>query len=403
MNAHNLMIVQGGGPTAVFNASLAAAINEAGRAPAFGRVFGAKSGTLGLVQGEVIDLTARSAAQLDLLRHTPGAALGSSRFKPSEKELHRAVETLRELDVHYMLFMGGNGTMLGADLFRALCAEEGYEIYIVGVPKTVDNDLPGTDRSPGYASAARYIAQSTQELGLDLRALPQPVSILETMGRKVGWLAAAAALAHTSAGDAPHLVYVPEIAFEERAFLDSLEQVLTTQGWAVVVVAEGIRNRDGSMVYELADAAQQDPLKRPLTGGVGQHLADVVATHLKVRCRSEKPGLLGRASMAHRSTQDLEDATLVGAAGVRALRLGQTGVMVGLTAFGSAEATTLIALTEVAGRERTLPVQWLTRSPLAVSEAFLTYLRPLIGELNHYAPSYPSTTVVQVTTYSGLE
>ena len=401
MRARNLMIVQGGGPTAVFNASLASAIEEAVRVPGFGKVYGAKAGALGLSRGEVIDLTGLAAAELETLGDTPGAALGSSRFKPTDEDLERELEALRQLDVHDMLFLGGNGTMRGAELFVAFCAAQGYELRVVGVPKTVDNDLAGTDRCPGYASAARYVAQSTQELGLDVRALPQPVTILETMGRSVGWLAAASTLARENEGDAPHLVYVPEIAFEEQAFLDEVDEAIRQRGWAVVVVAEGIRNRDGSMVYEMADSAQQDPLKRPLTGGVSQHLAGVVARSLKVRCRSEKPGLLGRASRAHRSEQDLMDAVTVGAAGVQALGAGETGVMVGLTALGSDEATTLVPLAQVAGVERTIPEEWLTGEAMAVSEDFRTYLRPLVGRLNQYAREFPTMAVAQFPQFQG--
>lgn len=389
MAAHNLMIVQGGGPTAVFNASLASAIEEAVRSRRFGQVFGARYGALGLAQGDVIDLTGLSPAQLRTLRNTPGAALGSSRSKPTEADLHRELETLRRLDVHHLLFMGGNGTMHGAQLFGDFCREHGFEVSLIGVPKTVDNDLAGTDRCPGYASAARYVAQSAQELALDLCSLPQPVTILETMGRSVGWLAAAATLAHSGQGDVPQLVCIPEIPFEQRRFLDTLDRMIGRYGWAVVVVAEGIRNPDGTMVYELADPAQQDPLKRPLTGGVGQHLAGIVAASFKLRCRSEKPGLLGRSSMAHLSQQDQDDADLVGAAGVRALLAGETGKMVALLPLEAGPGGhELVPFAEVAGVERTIPAAWLTGGPFAVSEAFRDYLRPLIGELNQYAPEF---------------
>ena len=389
MATHNLMIVQGGGPTTVFNVSLASVIEEAVRSRRFGQVFGARYGALGLAQGDVIDLTDLTQVQLRALRNTPGAALGSSRFRPTEADLHRELETLRRLDVRHLLFMGGNGTMHGAQLFGDFCREHGFEVCLIGVPKTVDNDLAGTDRCPGYASAARYVAQSAQELALDLRSLPQPVTILETMGRSVGWLAAAATLAHSGSGDVPQLVCIPEIPFEQQDFLDTLDRMISRRGWAVVVVAEGIRNPDGTMVYELADPAQQDPLQRPLTGGVGQHLAGIVAASLRLRCRSEKPGLLGRSSMAHLSQQDQDDADLVGAAGVRALLAGETGKMVALLPLEAGPGGhKLVSFAEVAGIERTIPAAWLTGGPLAVSEAFRNYLRPLIGELNQYAPEF---------------
>ncbi len=393
MAGKNLMIVQGGGPTTVFNASLASAIEEATRPGGFSHVWGARSGTFGLSQGDVIDLNGLSRAHLTMLRSTPGAALGSSRHKPTEEGLHRALKTLRDLNVRHLLYMGGNGTMRGAQGFADFCRGNGYDVSLMGVPKTIDNDLAATDRCPGYASAARYVVQSTQELGMDVRSLPQPVAILETMGRSVGWLAAAAAMAHQSSSDAPHLVYVPEVPFELENFLATLDRVVTSHGWAVVVVAEGIKFADGSMVFEFTHPGQHDSLKRPLTGGVARHLAGLVAENLKLRCRSEKPGLLGRSSMAHLSKQDQDDAVLVGAAGVRALLAGETDRMVALLPLGAGPGKTrLVPISEVAGIERHIPPVWLTDGPLAVSDKFRDYLRPLIGELNQYAPEFSSAS-----------
>lgn len=392
--ARNLMIVQGGGPTAVFNVSLAAAIEKAQSSKVFTKVYGARFGAAGLTKGEICELSSLSSNELSLLRRTPGAALGSSRHQPAEADLHRQLEILRALDVRSMLFMGGNGTMLGARLFTEFCAGQSYPIEAVGAPKTVDNDLAGTDRCPGFASAARYVAQSTRELDLDLRSLPQPVTILETMGRSVGWLAAAAALAKSDDRSAPHVLLIPEVPFEREPFLSRVEQTVARQGWAVVVAAEGIRNADGTLVYSSADPAQQDPLKRPLTGGVARHLAAIVARDLKIRCRSETPGLLGRSSIAHRSAQDVEDATAVGAAAVSALISGQTGTMVSLTPLGSAEPTTLVPLDEVAGIERPIPSSWLDNGSLAVNGNFCRYLRPLVGELPEFAAELAAFTLM---------
>ena len=243
-----------------------------------------------------------------------------------------------------LLFLGGNGTMRGAEIVSQYCASQGMDIRVVGVPKTIDNDIAATDRCPGYASAARYIATSTRELAADVRSLPQPITILETMGRSVGWIAAAAALARTDADSAPHLVYVPEVPFETEEFLSDLSSVVDRVGWAVVVVAEGIRHADGRPVYEARDPSQSDPLKRPMIGGVGQHLATIVGERLGLRCRSEKPGLLGRASIACAAAQDLEDAGLVGRAGVQALVSGKTDVMVSLEPLGSVSRTRLVPL-----------------------------------------------------------
>ena len=389
MGAGNLMIVQGGGPTPVFNASLSSAIVEGVCQTKIGRVFGARFGMQGLVNGDTIELGQMTAAELRLLRNSPGAALGSSRYKPAQDEFDRMVTNLRRLDVRYVIFMGGNGTMQGAGLVSGHCRDAGFKVQIIGVPKTVDNDIAVTDRCPGYASAARYMAQSTRDLGMDIRSLPQPVTILEVIGRSIGWLAAATTLAKVEEADAPHLVFVPEAPFRAEKFLADLERIVTKQGWAVVVATEGIRNPDGSLVYEMSDPSQHDPLKRPMTGGVGQYLANLVGARLKIRCRSEKPGLLARASMAHVSLQDQEDAELVGRAGVRALAAGETDKMVALRPLQDPGEVgyNMVPLSTVAGVERLLPEAWLTNSSLAVGQDFLNYLRPLVGELYQYTPA----------------
>ncbi len=381
MTARNLLVVQGGGPTQVLNATLAAIVEEAqGK---FDRIYGARSGIKGLIQRKFADLSNLSAAEMNLLRASPGAALGSSRAKPTGDDLARLLEWLREENVRDLLFVGGNGTMRGAETVSRFCREAGFDVKVLGVPKTVDNDIAGTDRCPGYASAARYIAQSTRDLGTDVRGLPQPVSILETMGRCVGWLAAAAALGKQSEEDAPHLVYLPERPFSMEAFLADLERVVARQGWAVVAVAEGIRDRSGAYIYQVSDPAQSDALARPITGGVAQYLAEAVAGNLKMRCRSEKPGLLGRSSMAHASAQDRTDAELVGRAAVRGLLAGETERMVALLPLSDPgeHGYAFVPLGEVAGIERPIPAEWMGEGPIPVGDAFFRYLKPLAGEL----------------------
>ena len=390
MTQRNLLVVQGGGPTQVLNASLAAIVDEAqGR---FARILGARRGVKGVAQGEVVDLGRLSPGDLELLRASPGAALGSSRAKPSVDDLAQILTFLRRHNVHDLLFMGGNGTMRGAETVSRYCRESGYEAQVIGVPKTVDNDIAQTDRCPGYASAARYIAQAARDLGMDVRSLPQPVSILETMGRSVGWLAAAAAAGKRDEEDAPHLVYLPERAFEMDRFLADLDRVVTRQGWAIVVVAEGIRGGNGKFVYQVEDPAQADPLKRPLTGGVAQFLADTVAKRLKMRCRSEKPGLLGRASMLHASAQDLNDARLVGQAAVRGLLAGEDEKMVSLLALDSPGENGFgyVPLAQVNEIERPVPAEWTSDGPIPVKPRFFGYLEPLIGDLVPYCAAFPA-------------
>ena len=268
-------------PTAVFNATLAEIVAEAQAQPRIGRILGSRAGIRGLLRNDILEMTDLSLADLERLRRTPGAALGSSRYQPSEADLRQLADALVELEVEFLIFMGGNGTMRGAELISLYLQSLNIEMCVVGVPKTVDNDIMETDRCPGFGSAARYAAISARELGADIRSLPQPVTILETMGRSVGWLAAATTLAHIGDNDAPHLVCIPEIPFELEPFLDTLDQLIRSQGWAVVVTAEGIVHADGEYVYTNPAASQRDALKRPMLGGVAHYLADVVSDRLR--------------------------------------------------------------------------------------------------------------------------
>ena len=386
MKRRNLLVVQGGGPTPMLNASLTAIVRQAQASGEFEQIWGAPSGLKGLLNGEAINLGRLSTADLERVRTSPGAALGSSRAKLTDAELDRLAHCLEKNGVHDLLIAGGNGGMRGAQIVSRHLQSAGCEARVLGVPKTVDNDIAVTDRCPGYASAARYVAQSTQDLGMDLRGLPQPVSILETMGRSVGWLAAATAAGKREEPDAPHLVYVPERAFHMDKFLADLERIVARQGSAVVVVAEGIRDATGHFVYQSADAAHADPMGRPITGGVAQFLADAVARNLKMRCRSEKPGLLGRASMLHAAEQDWKDADLVGRAAVRGLLHGESDKMVALLPLDSAETCgyDYVPLESVAGVERPIPAEWISDGEIPVTNGFFEYLRPLIGTLLPY-------------------
>ena len=395
MRSANLMIVQGGGPTAVFNTSLAEIVAEAQRQPSIGKILGSRAGIRGLLQDEIVDLTDLSPEDLDRLRRTPGAALGSSRYQPSDGDLDRLADEIVQLDIEYIVFLGGNGTMRGAELIGKFLESRNIDCRIIGVPKTVDNDIALTDRCPGFGSAARYYATSTRELGSDIRSLPQPVTILETMGRNVGWLAAATVLSHLGTLDAPQLVYIPEVPFDTEVFLDDLDKIIRSTGWAVVVVAEGIVHPSGDYVYHNLTPSQVDGLKRPMIGGVAQHLAGLVSSQLRCRCRHEKPGLLGRASIALASEQDRRDAALVGRAGVQALVAGSRDMMVSLEPLGcgSELGYRLVPLAHVAGHVRKIPAEWLQPGALPVNQAFRDYLEPQVGTLDEHLTELPRLSV----------
>jgi 6-phosphofructokinase 1 len=381
----NLVVLQGGGPTPVVNATLAAGIDEARRCGRFGRILGARNGVEGLIADDLRDLTDISESDLSLLRRSPGASLGSSRQKLADNHLDRIIQHLVARDIRALLMIGGNGSLRGADLIAQAVARQGKDICVIGIPKTIDNDIPGTDRCPGFASAARYAAQAVRDLGMDVRTLPQPVSIYETMGRGVGWLAGATVLAKLDESHAPHLVYLPEKLFHVEHFLRDVDRIVTRLGWAVVVVSEGIRNASGEPVFQSAEPSQRDALGRALPGGIAAHLADVVTRELKIRCRWEKPGLCGRSSLRHVAEQDLIDADAVGRAGVRAAIAGEHGTMVALRPLdGGGNATELLPLAHNSG-ERAIPADWLEAGDTAVGKPFIHYVRRLVGPLIDYA------------------
>jgi len=379
----NLLVIQGGGPTPVLNTTLFGVVDEA--LPRFDRVLGARFGVEGLIRGDLVDLSAVPRDEIERLKHSPGASLGSTRHKASPADLDRILGTLRLHEVRALLVIGGNGSLRGAEAIADAVTREGYDCCVVGVPKTIDNDIPATDRCPGFGSAARAVAQGVRDLGMDVRTLPQPVSLYETMGRSAGWLAGASVLAKLDDRHAPHLVYLPERPFDVGKFIGDIDRVVRKHGWAVAVVTEGLKTADGRLVYENDAASQRDALDRALPGGVASHLADVVTAVLKIRCRWEKPGLCARASMLHASEQDRRDAEIVGRAGVRAALERRHGHMVALRACDDPEATEIIPLSRAAGGERVVPREWMNDSDTAVAAPFVEYVRPLVGPLVEYA------------------
>lgn len=382
----NLLIIQGGGPTAVFNASLSAIIGQQQMQEPHGRIFGAHFGMQGFVEDNLINLGALSANALLHMRSSPGAALGSSRFAPTPEHLDACLRILQQRNIRQIIFLGGNGTMTGAQKFSDFCRDRNFEVQVMGSPKTIDNDICATDRCPGFASAARFVAQSTLDLAADLRSLHQPVSILETLGRDVGWLAAASTLAKRDPDDAPHVVCIPEVPFHLDRFLGAIEDTVARLGWASAVVSEGTAYADGTPIFEQRFRSSGAPM-RPLIGGVAQYLSGLVAQHLGLRCRSEKPGLIGRSSSMHVSQRDLADAEQTGLSCVFALAAGETNQMVSLLAWNDGTTlpqTTLIPLRAAAGCRRTIPNEWLSDTATLANSSFRAYAEPLVGELQSH-------------------
>ncbi|MCU0513179.1 MAG: diphosphate--fructose-6-phosphate 1-phosphotransferase [Anaerolineae bacterium] len=377
-----LLVAQSGGPSPVINASLAGILLEA-QQHGFRAVYGAVHGIEGILKEELLDIGGEREDTLEALSRTPAAALGSSRYKLAAGDLERMAAVLRAHDIGAFIYIGGNGSMLVCHRLAQLLPG----LRVMGVPKTIDNDLPLTDHTPGYGSAARFMALAARDAGRDLESMAtfDDVVILEALGRDAGWLAAAAALLKADEDEAPHLVYVPEIPFEEAQFLADVQRVHARLGRVFVVVGEGLRDAAGH--FPGAGSAPVDALGRTmysLSAGVAHHLVALVRDRLQLQARALRPGLIGRAFSACISEVDRREALLTGAAAVRHLLAGQSGQMVALerpAAVPYQSTTRLVALSEVAGPVKHLPRTFMNAAGTMVSPDFVAYALPLIGDL----------------------
>lgn len=384
----NVLVAQGGGPTPVINCSLAGVLEEARHAKAIKKVLGAIHGVEGILAENTIDVSGTSEMIRRKLCRTPGAFLGSCRRKLVDEDYEKILSVFRKNDVRYFFYIGGNDSMDSADKINKLAEREHYDLEVVGIPKTIDNDLPCTDHCPGYGSAARYIASITHEVGIDIESLPPPITVIETMGRNTGWIAAAAALAKQSDDDAPHLIYVPERTVRDEKALADIEAVYRRLKRAVIVVSEGVKNEQGEYWGGIQSAATVDGFGHKLPGGAASYLAGLISASMKVRARNEKPGLCGRSSVAYASAVDQEEAFAVGRQAVRLAVKGKSGVMVTIERRrGTAYKSSLgeIELGNVANAEKMLPDEYISAEGNFVTGKFVDYCRPLIGgDLTRY-------------------
>lgn len=375
----NLLVVHGGGPTAVLNASLYGVIRQAQESPEIGKIYGAIGGSEAILTENFLDMGELEDEKIELLLQTPGTAIGSSRFPLEQEQYEAMVAILKKNNIKYVLFNGGNGSMDTCGKVSKVCEGEG--IYVVGIPKTMDNDISIIDHAPGFPSAAKYIATVTKEVGADVKSLPIHVCVIEAMGRNAGWITAASALARKNPGDAPHLIYLPERNFKEEEFLEDVKKLYDELGGVVVVVSEGLRNEKGESI--VPPIFKTD--RAVYYGDVSAYLAELIIKKLGIKARSEKPGLCGRTSMLLQSKVDREEAILVGREAVKAAVAGKTGVMVGIRRKEGQEygiETPLIPIEEVMLNERVMPEDYINERGNDITGQFVQWCRPLIdGEL----------------------
>jgi 6-phosphofructokinase 1 len=379
-----MVIGQSGGPTAVINASLAGAVLEAKRHAEIEGVYGSLDGILGIIHENMIDLGRERPEVIEGLRSTPSAILGSCRYKLSAEDYERILAVFRAHDIRYFLYIGGNDSMDTAHRLGQLAAEKKYPLVVMGIPKTVDNDLPHTDHCPGYGSAARFTALSVRDAGRDSEAIGSvdSVKIMEIMGRNAGWLTAASALARENPEDAPHLIYVPERPLNLDRFLEDVQRVYEDRRHVVIAVCEGLKDDSGGVLAESRLPIDVDAFGQAQRGGVADLLCQLVRGRLGLKARFDKVGTIQRVFMATASPVDVHEAALVGETAVRHAVEGVTDRMVTLERVGDEPyrcTTGLIELAEVANQERLLPDEFLSPSGNDVTAAFTRYAAPLLG------------------------
>ena len=385
------IIGQSGGPTSVINASAYGVIDTALKSGAITQVLGAEHGIKGVLADRLFDMGQEDPEELRLLKYTPSSALGSCRYKIADPELDdtdykRILEVFKKHDVRYFFYNGGNDSMDTCNKINQYMQSVGYDCRVMGVPKTIDNDLFGTDHCPGFASAAKYIATSCMEVYQDARGYdPGMVCIMEIMGRHAGWLAGAAALA-TAYGAGPDLVYLPEVDFDMDKFLADVDRIYKEKGNCMVAVSEGIHYADGTFVSE-AKTSATDGFGHAQLGGLAAHLASVVKEKTGAKVRGIELSLLQRCGAHLASETDIEESVMSGKAAVENAVAGITDKMVGFQCTRDNGKyvckTELLNLTDVANTEKKVPLEWINKEHNGVEQPFIDYVLPLIqGEPN---------------------
>lgn len=387
MSKHNIFYAQSGGPTAVINASACGVIETARLYPEyFNKVYAGKNGILGALNEELIDTSLESAQDIASLAYTPGSAFGSCRFKLDSFEKNNApyqrlVDVFKAHDIRYFFYNGGGDSQDTAYKVSCISQQLDYPLTCIGIPKTVDNDLYHTDNCPGFASAAKYIAISTQEAALDLRAMAESstkVFILEVMGRHTGWLAAASALAAKNTGDAPHIILMPEVAFSQEHFLAKVKATVEQCGYCVIVASEGVCDKAGNF---LSSSSGTDAFGHHQLGGVAPCLAAMIKRELGYKYHWAVADYLQRAARHIASMVDVDQAYALGQHAIEAAVNKKNNIMLCIQRTSDTPYQWQISdtgLKQVANREKKVPAEFIGTDGYSITAAGINYLQPLI-------------------------
>ncbi|MEZ5943466.1 MAG: diphosphate--fructose-6-phosphate 1-phosphotransferase [Planctomycetaceae bacterium] len=389
----NALVGQSGGPTSVINASLAGVVDACLKSKKIDTVYGMRFGIEGVLEESLLDFSTLDAATLKGLRNTPGSALGSSRLKLQEQHFEPILKLLKKRNIRYFFMIGGNDTMDTIHRVVEYAREHGWEMSGVGVPKTVDNDLYGTDHTPGFPSAARYVAMSVLQAGIlarDMQRVDQFV-IFQTVGRSAGWLPAAAACARQQSGMPPHVILMPERAFERQAFLQTVKQAHEKHGFVSIVCGEGITNADGSPVSASETRDKFNNVEFGAMGGTSAAmiLHRMISNEFGWRGEFQVTESLQMCAADRGVALDIREAFDCGKEAVRLAQQGTSGVMVTINRVSKLKEPYAIELgtaplSEVANHERPMPDKYISATGMDVTKAFLDYAAPLVGELPEY-------------------
>jgi len=377
---------QSGGPTSVINASAAGVFIEALKQENITAVYGAAHGIKGILDENFYDISKEDLYELELLKNTPSSSIGSVRYKlkplkkdPSDYE--RLLEVFKKYNIRYFFYNGGNDSMDTCNKISKYFKKSGWDCNVVGVPKTIDNDLYGTDHCPGYGSAAKYVATTLMELYHDATVYNTPmVTVVEVMGRNAGWLTAAAQLA-VSKGQGPDLIYLPEVVFDYDQFFKDVEEVVKRKTKAIIVVSEGIKDKDGKYVPEHYSSLSTDSFGHAQLGGTAAILAEQIKEKLNVKVRSIEFSLLQRSAAHLASKVDVREAYMAGVKAVRAAVKGTTDKMVGFERVSSNPYKIkykLVPLAKAANTEKKVPAEWILPNGQGLTQDFVDYALPLI-------------------------
>lgn len=392
--AANLFYAQSGGVTAVINTTACGVIQAAREhGDVIGKVFAGRNGILGALHEDLIDTSLESDAAIAALRHTPGGAFGSCRYKlkgleESRAQYERLIEVFRAHDIRWFLYNGGNDSMDTAWKVSQIAEKLHYPLTCVGIPKTVDNDLVETDNCPGFGSVAKYVAVSMMEAGLDVASMARTstkIFVMEVMGRHAGWITAAAGLAARTPGEAPHILLFPEIPFDEAAFLARVDACVREHDFCAIAVSEGLRGADGRL---LAESGTRDAFGHAQLGGVGQQIAELIKTKLGHKYHWALPDYLQRSGRHIASGTDAEQAYALGRRAVELAVEGRNAVMPAIVRVSDtpyAWKIDVAQLQNVANREKMMPEHFISEDGFGITDACRKYLQPLI-EGEDYPP-----------------